>query len=77
MGGQKSKTKDIEVAETILETCPVCGSAVGSEETCTWCGAGLAYYRQLTAAAQSPAETVQPDAAKQDSASEVTARTTS
>jgi hypothetical protein len=70
MSGQKSKTKDIEAAETILETCPVCGSAVSSEETCTWCGAGLVYYRKPAAPAQSPAETVQPDAANTEKASE-------
>jgi hypothetical protein len=40
-----AKKKDT-AAETVLETCPVCGSAVGSEETCSQCGAGLDYYRQ-------------------------------
>jgi hypothetical protein len=55
---------------TILETCPVCGSAVGSEDSCTWCGAGLAYYRQATATALVPAENGQTEPANTEKASE-------
>lgn len=67
---KQEKGKDIAPAETTLATCPVCGSAVGSEDSCTWCGAGLAYYRKPpTAPAQSPAENAQTDAAKPESAS--------
>jgi ribosomal protein L32 len=65
-----AKKQEKDTGAIKLETCPVCGSAVGSEATCTQCGAGLDYYRQPTSAAQSPAESAQTDAAKQESASE-------
>jgi ribosomal protein L32 len=48
---KRERTDKAESAETILETCPACGSAVGTEETCTQCGAGLDYYRHPPAVA--------------------------
>jgi rRNA maturation protein Nop10 len=70
MAATRKKQDEEKDSATILETCPVCGSAVGDEDSCTQCGAGLDYYRQPAAPAQSPAETGQTDAANTDKASE-------
>jgi hypothetical protein len=63
------KKQDIAASETILETCPACGSTVGSEDTCTWCGAGLDYYRQPPPALAT-AESGQTGEANSEKASE-------
>ncbi len=39
-----------------LSTCPVCGSAVVDEKTCSQCGAGLDYYRNPPAQTSEGAE---------------------
>jgi hypothetical protein len=50
------KQKEIAQAETTIETCPACTAAVGSEATCTQCGADLEYYRKPPAVAAEPSE---------------------
>ncbi len=57
-------------AEVKLETCPACTAAVGSEKTCTQCGADLDYYRQPAPAALAPADSEQTGEANTEKASE-------
>ncbi len=57
-------------AETKLETCPACTAAVGSEKTCTQCGADLDYYRQQASSALATEQSEQTGEANTEKASE-------